>query len=135
MLSTSPNSDVIANLLFERPHFLFDVISDYSSRLEFPHEVLVNQMGAFYSLGEYLASSITSLAIDSTLNIQGPKRQDEPMSDTREEGKIRKEYGKAEEKIGKDMDDPNMKIQGKADKEYGKAEEKVGKKIEEERNS
>lgn len=49
------------------------------------------------------------------------------------EGKIRKEYGKAEEKIGKDLDDPARKIQGKADKEYGKAEEKVGKKIEDER--
>ncbi|HZW55752.1 MAG TPA: hypothetical protein VFF30_05635 [Nitrososphaerales archaeon] len=54
------------------------------------------------------------------------------MSEERTEGKIRKETGKAEEKLGKDLDDPNMKIQGKADKEYGKAEEKVGKKIEKE---
>lgn len=45
---------------------------------------------------------------------------------------MRKEFGKAEEKIGKDTDDPNMKIQGKADKEYGKAEEKVAKKAEKE---
>jgi uncharacterized protein YjbJ (UPF0337 family) len=55
------------------------------------------------------------------------------MSDEKIEGKVRKEYGKAEEKLGKALDDPNMKIQGKADKEYGKAEEKVGKKIEKER--
>ncbi len=54
------------------------------------------------------------------------------MSSTEEEGKMRKEHGKAEEKMGKDLDDPNLKIQGKADKEYGKAEEKVGKKIEKE---
>ena len=54
------------------------------------------------------------------------------MSAEKDEGKIRKEYGKAEEKIGKDLDDPNMKIQGNADKEYGKAQEKVGKKIEKE---
>jgi uncharacterized protein YjbJ (UPF0337 family) len=55
------------------------------------------------------------------------------MTNTEEEqGKIRKEYGKAEEKIGKDLHDPDMKIQGKADKEYGKAQEKVGKKIEDE---
>lgn len=57
------------------------------------------------------------------------------MSDIKDEGKTRKEFGKAEEKIGKDTDDPNMKIQGKADKEYGKAEEKVGKKVEKENES
>jgi uncharacterized protein YjbJ (UPF0337 family) len=51
----------------------------------------------------------------------------EKMSDEEKEGKMRKEFGKAEEKIGKDFEDPNMKIQGKADKEFGQAEEKVGK--------
>lgn len=54
------------------------------------------------------------------------------MSDERIEGKVRKETGKEEEKLGKKLDDPALKIQGKADKEYGKAEEKVGKKIEKE---
>jgi uncharacterized protein YjbJ (UPF0337 family) len=54
------------------------------------------------------------------------------MSEDKIEGKERKEWGKAEEKMGKELDDPNMKIQGKADKEYGKAQEKVGKKEEKE---
>jgi uncharacterized protein YjbJ (UPF0337 family) len=54
------------------------------------------------------------------------------MSENKMEGKERKEWGKAEEKMGKELDDPNLKIQGKADKEYGKAQEKVGKKEEKE---
>jgi uncharacterized protein YjbJ (UPF0337 family) len=49
------------------------------------------------------------------------------MSEERIEGKERKEYGKAEEKIGKEFHDENRKLAGKAEKEYGKAEEKVGK--------
>jgi uncharacterized protein YjbJ (UPF0337 family) len=49
------------------------------------------------------------------------------MSNERIEGKERKEYGKAEEKIGKEFDDENRKMAGKAEQEYGKAEEKVGK--------
>lgn len=68
-----------------------------------------------------------------SLTTQVLNKIDEFMSSEKEEGKIRKEYGKTEEKIDKDMDDPNMKMQGKADKEYGKAEEKIGKKYEKER--
>jgi uncharacterized protein YjbJ (UPF0337 family) len=49
------------------------------------------------------------------------------MSEERVEGKERKEYGKAEEKISKEFDDKNRKMTGKAEKEYGKAEEKIGK--------
>jgi uncharacterized protein YjbJ (UPF0337 family) len=49
------------------------------------------------------------------------------MSDERIEGKERKEYGKAEEKIGKEFDDETRKVAGKEEQEYGKAEEKVGK--------
>lgn len=52
------------------------------------------------------------------------------MSTEKDEGKVREEYGKAEENIGKDLDDAEMKVRGKADKEYGKAEQKVGKEIE-----
>ncbi|MDH2899432.1 MAG: CsbD family protein [archaeon] len=54
------------------------------------------------------------------------------MSEEKIEGKEKKEYGKAEEKLGKDLNDPNLKIRGKEDKEFGKAEEKVGKEIEKE---
>ncbi|MGH2639489.1 MAG: CsbD family protein [Rhabdochlamydiaceae bacterium] len=54
------------------------------------------------------------------------------MSSEEMEGKSRKEYGKAEEKIGKDLGDKSTEIQGKADKEFGKAEEKIGKKKEKE---
>ena len=49
------------------------------------------------------------------------------MTEERMEGKERKEYGKATEKIGKDIHDEDLKTSGKIDKEYGKAEEKVGK--------
>ena len=52
------------------------------------------------------------------------------MSTDRIEGKERKEYGKAEEKIGKDLDDENRKLAGEAEKEYGKTQEKIGKKEE-----
>ena len=43
------------------------------------------------------------------------------------EGKERKEYGKATEKIGKDLHDEDLKTSGKIEKEFGKAEEKIGK--------
>jgi uncharacterized protein YjbJ (UPF0337 family) len=49
------------------------------------------------------------------------------MPEERIEGKERKEYGKAEEKIGEGFGDDSMEMVGKAEKEYGKAEEKVGK--------
>jgi uncharacterized protein YjbJ (UPF0337 family) len=49
------------------------------------------------------------------------------MREERIEGKERNEFGKAEEKIGKDLDDENREMLGKSEKEYGKAEEKVGK--------
>ncbi len=52
------------------------------------------------------------------------------MSEERVEGKERKEYGKAEEKIGKEFGDKDRELAGEAEKEYGKAEEKVGKKVE-----
>ena len=54
------------------------------------------------------------------------------MSDERVEGKERKEYGKATEKIGKDLDNKEMRESGKEEKEYGKAEEKIGKEREKE---
>jgi len=54
------------------------------------------------------------------------------MSEQRIEGKERKEYGKAEEKIGKEFHDDERKMAGKAEKETGQAEEKVGKKMEKE---
>ncbi len=54
------------------------------------------------------------------------------MSSERIEGKERKEYGKAEEKIGKEFDDKAREIEGKEEKEFGKAEEKIGKKKEKE---
>jgi uncharacterized protein YjbJ (UPF0337 family) len=38
------------------------------------------------------------------------------MPEERIEGKERKEYGKAEEKIGKEFDDENRKMAGKAEK-------------------
>ncbi len=49
------------------------------------------------------------------------------MSAERIEGKERKEHGKAEEKVGKEFDDPNRELAGKEQKELGKAEEKIGK--------
>jgi len=52
------------------------------------------------------------------------------MSEEKVEGKERKEYGKAEEKIGKEFGDKGRELAGEAEKEYGKAEEKVGKKVE-----
>ena len=54
------------------------------------------------------------------------------MSEERVEGKERKEYGKAEEKIGKEFDDKTREMEGKEEKEFGKTEEKVGKKKEKE---
>jgi len=54
------------------------------------------------------------------------------MSDERIEGKERKEYGRAEEKIGKEFGDKGRELAGKEEKEFGKVEEKMGKKKESE---
>jgi uncharacterized protein YjbJ (UPF0337 family) len=52
---------------------------------------------------------------------------EQKMSEERVEGKERKEHGKAEEKIGKEFDDPQRQMAGKEENKFGKTEEKLGK--------
>jgi len=68
--------------------------------------------------------------LDQLLNIKIASDQWSIMSQQRIEGKERKEHGKAEEKIGKEFDNPDREVAGKTEKEYGAAEEKTGRKKE-----